>query len=636
MNKASSRIVSLILYASFVLAATPVLVASAQGALSPRVYTPDTTEFPKLTALVDVLDAGGVFVPDLNAGDFSVVEDGQVVPVDQVEERELGLQIAVAIDPGPAMAVRDINTVTRYDKIAQALKAWASARPADSQDAVSLVVSAGVLLGQGPPATWLTNFTAYVPGTRSAKPNLQPLSLALDLVQSNPAPMGAKKAILFVTPHIDGVDRASIAGIASRAVQAGVRVFVWLVDSESYLDHSSAVGFQELAQNTGGAFFNFTSEEALPDPETYFAGLRHIYFITYSSHITSEGAHTFAVQVLTNGVQSASPGLSFNLNVQPPNPMLLSPPQQIVRQAPEGTYELVNLSPTSQPIEILIEFPDGFKRSIAYTALYVDGKMVGENTRPPFDKFTWDLSGYMQSGQHLLSVEATDSLGLSRTSLVVPVTLTVVQPPSGFRAFFARYSGMVTASAIGLAGLTLALIVIMGVRARMPAPVSRRRTRQQNADPLTQPVPAIIEPTGRQPQSSAGRFQSTRRSKGANALAYLERLDEEGHTLPGAQIALVGDEMTFGTDPVQATFVLDDPSVSPLHARLRLDEQGNSMLVDQASVAGTWVNYQQVNGEGCKLQHGDIIHFGRLSYRFMMSEPPAIPDPRVIPENAPH
>ena len=33
-------------------------------------------------------------------------------------------------------------------------------------------------------------------------------------------------------------------------------------------------------------------------------------------------------------------------------------------------------------------------------------------------------------------------------------------------------------------------------------------------------------------------------------------------------------EMTFGTDPVQAMRVLDDPSIAPLHARIKQLEDG--------------------------------------------------------------
>ena len=78
--------------------------------------------------------------------------------------------------------------------------------------------------------------------------------------------------------------------------------------------------------------------------------------------------------------------------------------------------------PTQQPIDIIVEFPDGRTRPLVSTTLFVDGQKVAENTAEPFNHFTWDLSGYATSGQHILSVEAVDSLGLSKISLGVPVT----------------------------------------------------------------------------------------------------------------------------------------------------------------------------------------------------------------------
>ena len=80
-------------------------------------------------------------------------------------------------------------------------------------------------------------------------------------------------------------------------------------------------------------------------------------------------------------------------------------------------------------------------------------------------------------------VEAVDTLGLSKTSLEVPVTVTVVQAPRGISAFFARYKQYITYGAIGFAGLALLLIVFLG---SMRSVFTRARaSRQAAGDPLT-------------------------------------------------------------------------------------------------------------------------------------------------------
>jgi pSer/pThr/pTyr-binding forkhead associated (FHA) protein len=87
--------------------------------------------------------------------------------------------------------------------------------------------------------------------------------------------------------------------------------------------------------------------------------------------------------------------------------------------------------------------------------------------------------------------------------------------------------------------------------------------------------------------------------------------------------------MTFGSDPMQVTRILDDPSVSPLHARLR-EQAGQYILSDEKSVAGTWVNYELL-AVPRPLQHGDVLGIGRLSYRFMLRKPPERRLPTITP-----
>ncbi len=87
--------------------------------------------------------------------------------------------------------------------------------------------------------------------------------------------------------------------------------------------------------------------------------------------------------------------------------------------------------------------------------------------------------------------------------------------------------------------------------------------------------------------------------------------------------------MIFGTDPVQCTQIMDDPSISSVHARLRQIDDGGFLLLDNSSIAGTWVNYEPVPREGHRLRHGDMVHFGQLMYRFMLTVPPTASTPKI-------
>jgi predicted component of type VI protein secretion system len=102
--------------------------------------------------------------------------------------------------------------------------------------------------------------------------------------------------------------------------------------------------------------------------------------------------------------------------------------------------------------------------------------------------------------------------------------------------------------------------------------------------------------------------------------------------MTGNPIPMVEQETTFGTDPVHATHVFDHPSVAALHARLKRTDGGDFLLLDNNSIAGTWVNYEAVPKGGSLLKHGDVVHFGQLMYRFSLKNPPADAEPKIIPE----
>jgi hypothetical protein len=309
---------------------------------------------------------------------------------------------------------------------------------------------------------------------------------------------------------------------------------------------------------------------------------------------------------------------------------------QITRQPPEDDpYNPEILMPEQQLIHIIVEFPDGHPRGLKRTSLYVDGMIIAENTSAPFDQFIWDLSDYDESSQHTIIVEAEDALGLKRSSISIPVTLTVVQVPRGFQAVLARYSTYLVLGAISLAGLALVGILIRSRGGNTPRSQPRNGRKPKFEDPLTQPVAALTEPpvsatkkTKTQPRRTS--WLPARTVRVQDAPAYLIRLTNGGEPASVSPIAVLEKDMTFGTDPVQSMRVLDDPSISALHARIKRMEDGVFFIYDHGSVAGTWVNFDPVPREGFRLSHGDRIHFGQIVYRFDLKQPPAESEPRVV------
>lgn len=604
----------------------------AQSAATATLSLVNPQGFPTVTALLDVFDGQGRPITGLQAGDVTILEDNQPRPISELVESTPPAQIVVAINPGPALAVRDGQGIERIRRVKEVLAGWAGAQPTDTPDDLSLVSIAGPIITHAEPDAWAISLNAFQPDFRSTTPNVQLLSIALNTVNEGTPLPGMKRAILLITPRMDDANiDLTLNEVAEQAVAANVRIFVWFVDADLYFNTASATAFKALALQTGGDYFAFSGLEVLPDPESYFSPLRHSYSLSYSSTLTTSGEHNLAAEVQTPAGTITSGSQTFSLDVQPPNPILVMPPAQIVRQAPpDDPFNTEILLPEQQELEVIIEFPDNHPRPLARTTLYVDGQLAAQNEAEPFDSFVWDLSAYSESAEHTLVVEVVDSLGMSKTSMSAPVTVTVVRAPTGAQAFLARYRTDIAIGAIAVAGGIL-LIVLLSGRLRLRSRSERRADRKRNTDPVTQPVKIQqAEPPVKRKQAKRPPWMRAERLQ--DAPAYLTRLRTDGEPMTGLPVPLTEKETTFGTDPVQAMHVLDHPSVAALHARLKQTEGGDFTLADNNSVAGTWVNFDPVSKAGRVLKHGDVVHFGQLMYRFSLKHPPADAEPKIIPE----
>ena len=145
----------------------------------------------------------------------------------------------------------------------------------------------------------------------------------------------------------------------------------------------------------------------------------------------------------------------------------------------------------------------------------------------------------------------------------------------------------------------------------------RKAARKQFEDPVTQPVVAMAEPpisatkkAKTQPRKTI--FQSKPAACGHECARLPHPPDQWWRASQRCTNPSGEKDMTFGTDPVQSKRVLDDPSISPLHARIKRTEDGSFIIYDHGSIAGTWVNFEPITREGRRLAHGDRIHFGQL------------------------
>jgi hypothetical protein len=372
-----------------------------------------------------------------------------------------------------------------------------------------------------------------------------------------------------------------------------------------------------LADSSYGSRFTFSGPETLPGPETYFNPLRSVYFFQYSSQLRTAGEHQLILQLQGDAI-IASPPLTISLNILAPNPILVSPPSQIQRGPSEDDPQ--SLAPFSQPVEIVIEFPDGFERNLLRSSLYVDDQLAAENTTAPFNHFAWDLSQYTESQQVFIHVEVEDELGLVGESIDIPVEFTVQAPVGWFQALLARGGSALAVSVVLIAGAAFFLVMVLSGRIT-PGRINLDRvfrrdrvtsTSRPLADPLRDAPPGLESDL----QADSAAFSAPEAA--AQAPAVLQRLTMQDPNQPALTQPLGEEELTIGSGPLN-TLILAEPSVDKQHARVLRDEDGEYRIADLGSQAGTWLNYAPVSPEGSRMQDGDIVHIGRVAFRFLFN-----------------
>ena len=665
--------------------------------------TNDTRNFPQIQAYVTLNGLSLEQDGNISAQSFLVLEDEK--PMQQVDVARIkpGVQFVMAVNSDEMFALRDVKGTPRYDALAKSVEAWAQTwseqqnkgvpkmdgtpppqaadNISDSQisDDLSLITSSGAEITHLKSyADWLNVFQGDTFTNKDSKiGGFDVLNNALNLAIDQPAQPGMGKAVLFITSPLGLNDNkesqpqeeaaaSPFESIIARAKEQRVHIYVWMVASSGYFTSSTAAGLSNLANQTGGSIFMFSGEEPVPNLDEYLDPLRHIYRITYDSRIRTSGAHQLMVQLSANNKMYSSEVQSFILNIVPPQPIFISPPSEIIRTIkppPEGgslfgwnsvSQSSIDISPQSTKLQILVDFPDGFKRPLTRSTLYVDGQVAAQNEAPPFDAFEWDLSQYTGDGQHVLQVEVVDQLELSNVSIETPILVKMYVPKEDMSLLFSRYGRLIALFSMLLAGAVLLWAMVLAGRLHprtMFIDTKKNIRRHKYLDPVTQPVVIKTEPITRPrltnvsfderllqtqmkesnaPEVKGSAFINSviqqfhlpwqlKGQSGANR-AYLVRLFD----IPAKAIsveeskpfALLGKEVIIGSNSKQSTLVLEDPSVESSHTRITRSDDGTFWVTDLGSTAGTWVNYAPISTQGAQLQAGDLLHIGSSGFRF--------------------
>jgi hypothetical protein len=597
-----SRMPSAAFLAALCLSLLPFAAGRAQAPLEIDLAPPDASAFPEIllyvTAVALTEDEAGTFAPQ----DFVILEDGEQRPLASLEVVQSGLDLSLVVNTTRGLGVRDASGQSRFDRVAEALVAWLSGPQASrfGEDRYALITRDETHLDGAPAAAELAATIDYLdPDLTSADTAIDLLTRALEQQAPISSP-GVPRAMLFITPFVNITQSLQLADVIARAAEQSTALYPVLVGPASLAEEPALETWRQLAEQTGGSLTLF-------DPQTGFASvaqeldrLRTRYRLSYPSAASTRGPHTVQVRLVNESIDALSPVRTFRPDVLPPELAFISPPGAVDIQLPPPGRTTADTPMPSVELPLLITFPDGHPRPIVASELLVDGVLAVSQVQPPFDRLTWSVPADARAGEVILQARVTDGLGLQGETAPVNLQLEAKAPPG------------LLETRPWLLGLLLALLAVTaaGIGA-----VSRLTSRP------AAPVPARRRPRLRRASLAP-----------AAAEAAEARLDPLEADLD--PVLLTGTDVTLGGDASLATQVLFDPSVSAVHARLIRQANGRYLVRDQDSAGGSWVNHEQVPPAGRILEHGDLVHFGRLGYRFLEQVEPPVRQIRVTPLDA--
>lgn len=604
-----------ILSMPLLLITTRAIPVAGQSASGITLSAPDTSQFPVISTTFGAIDLAGHFVKDLKAEEIQIMENERMVAADSLELVQKGVRFYLAVNESRTFSNR-FEEISRFDRLKNHLQGWIKSHPDDTKDEFyffSNMITPEI--APNVPDEWETAVNNYQPDLKKAVPSLASLNSAVDALLDDGTEATTSAALLYITPLPTAQEILEIKDLLTIASRAGSQVNLWLIGPPEYSTNELAYLLQQYTRESGGAYLLYSGAETLPPIADLLDPLGSLYSLKYTSAAKASGDYKLKVNVRRTELYLESNEQAFSLSILPPNPIFLSPPAEIARSWSETKKRSDSvLLPDQVEVRILIEFPDGFQRPLVSSRLLIDGKLADENTAEPFDLFSLDLADFTASGEHTLKAEVEDSIDLKGETIEIPVAIVIEQKEEGWIGSFLPRITLVNGVIGGIVLLTLILGIIALVRYGM---LNRRDKKTAQApDPLTQPVNISGEYSLSPAKSEEAVAWPLIRGVGLAPARLACRNASEADSEKCKEIPLSGEEITIGSDHRKADVVITHSSVSPAHARIFKDANSDFHLADAGSSAGTWLNYAPVSSRGARLEHGDLVQFGRVSYVF--------------------
>ena len=553
----------------------------------------DTRNFPEIEVNFKVLNPVDEIRP--NPANATVFEDGKLLKPDTLTKLYSGVHFTLVINPEYSLTLRWGNGQQYYPEFIEAVQSIGPDVEHPDANRFSLYINPDLSTVEiANYDAWVNAIDDYQENQRNMSSSLDSLNLAITALENSS--LSLDSVLVYLTPYLEPSLLPEFFRLVERAAAIDLSMHVWIVMDQGMLGTSYETNLQEALQATGGSLSSFTGSEEIPDPNKYLIGKGTSYRLNYQSQVRESGLVDLAVEVKTDesGNIRSNP-INLDIQVEPAQLSFINPPERLeLLRDNEGT-----ISPATLPLEVLIEFPDGYPRGIVSSTLYVNGVRSQTNQVAPYGSFVIDLNALDDQDELRLEVRLEDVLGLQGKTAPQTISLDIFEPESPYTDVW--YANP---------WLWLVLMALAGVIAfvifRKPGVKSGKKPSKEK-------------------QTSEAREDKAEHSPAAQTFVALKsfgslmKLDPDQSPSAEKPQLLVKEVTLIGRDAGLANLVLDDPSLEPLHAEIHFFPDGRIRITDYNSTSGTYVNFKPVTTHGTSLQHADLIHFGSMLFRFNSS-----------------
>ncbi len=625
---------------------TPAIAFLQGPGVSVSVGSVNPKAFPEIEAIVAVLDANGLIVPNLQPANFTILEDSRPVTVKSAStflNPDAPIATCLAIDISGSMVGQPIENAKA------AAKAFVDSLGAKDQ---ACIVAFGEQIDTNPaslnPAREL-NFTSdknllknlidqLSPDTKAGTPLYDAALKAIKMTATQPP--GTRAVILFTDGKDEKLDSATnqvlpgSISTADRPISAAkdARIPVFTIGLGSEID---ARYLQQLAEQTGGTYQKTESPTDLTGFYQAISNqLKTQYSVKYTSSLFPDGKdHALQVRVKTAAGETET-----RATLALPRDVVTKPFLRLYYKEGDQQIDLTDGQKLRGTVTIAPQIATA--GIISFTVFVVDNTPVFTSTVAPWT-FDWDTSKQQPYGLHQLTVRAQDDKGQVGETVVRVET---VPAPTPIETIVGLPMEVKVGAVVGILVL-IGLVILVVARTRstpkmcprglhtMPpgatvCPFCAEEDRLAMATQAPPPYPASsLPPTpfAPPPPPPLGETQVLSGSGSAAGPRPMDTVSLQRKPMTVAFLVMeagthVGKEFTLhstdtsigraGTNDI----VVDDATVGRQQAKIKFEGK-EAYLYDLAATNPTLVNDKPVRGRR-KLDENDRIKMGNAVFVF--------------------